>query len=525
MTEMPLLTSLQEQAAQVLSEVFGFDHFRSSQADVIAHVLGGQDALVLMPTGGGKSLCYQVPALVLPHVTVVVSPLIALMRQQVADLRALGVAAASLDSTQSADQNRQTEQALRSGEIKLLYVSPERLLLERTLRLLSEVKISLFAIDEAHCVSQWGHDFRPEYQQLAVLAQRWPQVACIALTATATPKTAQDILQGLALPEAQVFQASHDRPNIYYEIVVRDHLRTQLVQFIRQQQARFGVEASGIVYCASRARVERITQWLEQAGIRAQAYHAGLDAQQRIERERAFLTGDVPVMVATVAFGMGIDKPDVRFVAHTDVPRSMEAYFQETGRAGRDGQPSHAWMLWGLEDATRLNHVWPTQDPGFRVAQAQAAGQAMLALCARSECRVQALLAHFDEQIQHCGHCDRCLSLDQSIEVTIYARMVLSAIYRLWRERGERFGAGHISDILQGRFTARVKALQHDTLTVFGVGRDLKATQWRRLMLTMVGRGDLVMDDEGYRTLAMTDQGVRLLKGESQFWMQQRDLS
>jgi len=513
-------------AHKILSKVFGFAAFRDPQHDVIAHVLAGGDALVLMPTGSGKSLCYQIPALALDGTTVVVSPLIALMRQQVDHLCALGVAAASLDSAQSAPENARIEQALLRGEIKLLYVSPERLLMARCIRLLKQIQPSLFAIDEAHCVSQWGHDFRPEYMQLAVLAQIWPAVPRLALTASATQATAQEIVQRLALPRARVFQTSYDRPNIYYQIEAKDDVRRQLTAFVRSRAVVDNVAASGIVYCASRSRVEMVARWLQEAGVCALAYHAGLESDERQRRQRQFIEQPGCVMVATIAFGMGIDKADVRFVAHVDVPRSMEGYFQETGRAGRDGKPATAWMCWGLDDVARSHRIADAaQSDENRSSIQRQAFQEMLGFCGSSTCRRQTLLAHFGESIPVCGHCDNCLAEPQVVDVTTPAQKLLSAIYRLWRERGQRYGASHLIDILRGRLTRRVKELDHHSLSVFGVGKDWSERQWRRLVLQLLGEGVLVMDDEGYRTLALTQASVPVLRSETALLMLASELS
>ena len=514
---------------RILSEVFGFDAFRDPQRDVIAHVMAGGDALVLMPTGSGKSLCYQIPALALEGTAVVVSPLIALMQQQVDHLRARGVAAASLDSTQSAPESARIEQALLRGEIKLLYVSPERLLMPRCIRLLKQIRLSLFAIDEAHCVSHWGHDFRPEYMQLAVLAEIWPGVARLALTASATQATAQEMIERLALPRARVFQTSYDRPNIYYQVQAKDDVRQQLIAFIQSQavvgQAADSTAASGIVYCASRSRVEMVARWLQQAGLCALAYHAGLDSDERQRRQRQFIDQPGCVMVATIAFGMGIDKADVRFVAHVDVPRSMEGYFQETGRAGRDRKPATAWMCWGLDDVARSHRIADTaQEDTHRSSAQRQAFQEMLAFCGSSACRRQTLLAHFGESIGACGHCDNCLAGQQQIDVTIPAQKLLSAIYRLWRERGQRYGASHLIDILRGRLTRRVRELDHHSLSVFGLGQDWSERQWRRLLLQLLGEGVLVMDDEGYRTLALTQASVPVLRSEIRLRMRMTEL-
>lgn len=525
MRDTDLDSCVDESAQNILWQVFGHRHFRHLQQEVIAHVVNGEDALVLMPTGGGKSLCYQIPALVRSGVAVVVSPLIALMRQQVESLRSMGIEAASLDSLQSVQAIAQTERALSRGQIKLLYVSPERLSSQRLLDLLRRVPVSLFAIDEAHCVSQWGHDFRPEYMALSVLGRLWPDVPRLALTASATQETAREILARLEMPGARVFQTSFDRPNLDYQIVVKDDVRRQLTAFIRARQTAAGQPESGIVYCASRARTDQVAGWLQEAGFMALSYHAGLDHEQRLSRQKHFIEQPGCIMVATIAFGMGVDKPDVRFVAHVDVPRSMEGYFQETGRAGRDGDQAVAWMCWGLDDVARA-HRWPDMQASEQRIKVQLqAYEEMLAFCASRTCRRQTLLAHFGETIAPCGHCDNCQVSETLVDVTIPAQKLLSAIYRLWRERDQRFGAGHVIDILRGKMTSRVEQLDHQSLSVFGIGRDWTDKQWRRLLLQLLGERLLVMDDEGYRTLALTPSSVAVLRSERRLHMRASDLA
>ena len=523
-----VVTPVQEDPAyRVLSRVFGHAAFRGPQQMVIDHVIAGSDALVLMPTGGGKSLCYQIPAWILEGLTVVVSPLLALMHQQVEHLRQLGVRAASLDSTQSGQDNFQTEQALLNGDLKILYVSPERLSSPRLLGLLDRVRLALFAIDEAHCVSQWGHDFRPEYMALSLLGTRWPDVPRLALTATATEATAQEIVSRLALRQARVFRTSFDRVNLDYQIVAKDDVRRQLVRFIQRMNQAEQCPASGIVYCASRARTEQVARWLQDAGFMALAYHAGLDNAERRLRQQQFIEQSGCIMVATIAFGMGIDKPDVRFVAHIDVPRSMEGYFQETGRAGRDARPAVAWMCWGLDDmarATRLSEFQQGQPSAQRLLVQKQAFDEMLAFCASSACRRQTLLAHFGEFITPCGHCDNCQADPPDMDVTIPAQKLLSTVYRLWRERDQRFGASHLIDILRGRLTRRVRELDHQSLSVFGIGQDWSERQWRRLLLQLVAERFLVMDDEGYRTLALTESSVAILKSQRRLSMRAAEL-
>lgn len=495
-----------------LQQVFGYDVFRGNQQAIVEHVVGGGDALVLMPTGGGKSLCYQIPALVRDGVGVVVSPLIALMQDQVDALLELGVRAAFLNSTLDWREARQVELAFQSGQIDVLYVAPERLLTERCLDMLSRGKIALFAIDEAHCVSQWGHDFRPEYLGLSVLAERWPDVPRLALTATATTATRHEIVQRLGLDNAQQFISSFDRPNICYRIVEKNDVRRQLLRFIQNEHAG----DCGVVYALSRAKVEETADFLCEHGIQALPYHAGLSASRRAENQSRFLREDGIVMVATIAFGMGIDKPDVRFVAHIDMPKSVEGYYQETGRAGRDGAPATAWLAYGLQDVMQQRRMIDESpgEEGFKRRLGQQL-DAMLGLCETVNCRRQRLLAYFDQQIEPCGNCDTCLEPPQAWDGTIAAQKMLSAVYRLWRERGQRFGGGHLIDILRGKPTERVRQNQHDTLSVFGVGADLSEQAWRGVLRQLLAMNILAVDHEGYGTLALTDASRPVLKGET----------
>lgn len=495
-----------------LQQVFGYDAFRGNQQAIVEHVVGGGDALVLMPTGGGKSLCYQIPALVRDGVGVVVSPLIALMQDQVDALLELGVRAAFLNSTLDWREARQVELAFQSGQIDVLYVAPERLLTERCLDMLSRGKIALFAIDEAHCVSQWGHDFRPEYLGLSVLAERWPNVPRLALTATATTATRHEIVQRLGLDTAEQFISSFDRPNICYRIVEKNDVRRQLLRFIQNEHAG----DCGVVYALSRAKVEETADFLCEHGIQALPYHAGLSASRRAENQSRFLREDGIVMVATIAFGMGIDKPDVRFVAHIDMPKSVEGYYQETGRAGRDGAPATAWLAYGLQDVMQQRRMIDESpgEEGFKRRLGQQL-DAMLGLCETVNCRRQRLLAYFDQQIEPCGNCDTCLEPPQAWDGTIAAQKMLSAVYRLWRERGQRFGGGHLIDILRGKPTERVRQNQHDTLSVFGVGADLSEQAWRGVLRQLLAMNILAVDHEGYGTLALTDASRPVLKGET----------
>ncbi|CAM3468374.1 DNA helicase RecQ [Bordetella sputigena] len=503
-------------ALEVLRRVFGYESFRGEQQAIVDHVIQGGDALVLMPTGGGKSLCYQVPALVREGTGVVVSPLIALMQDQVDALTELGVRAAFLNSTQDWRVAREVERAFLDGELDLLYVAPERLLTDRCLDLLDRGRIALFAIDEAHCVSQWGHDFRPEYMGLSLLHERWPQVPRIALTATATAATRAEIAQRLALDEARHFVASFDRPNIRYRIVEKNEVRKQLLDLISNEHAG----DSGVVYCLSRARVEETAEFLCNNGVQALPYHAGLGATVRAANQSRFLREDGIVMVATIAFGMGIDKPDVRFVAHIDLPKSVEGYYQETGRAGRDGLPATAWLAYGLQDVVQQRRMID-ESPGDDVFKRRLGQQldAMLGLCETVECRRVRLLAYFGQQIGPCGNCDVCLDPPQAWDGTVAAQKVLSAVYRLWKERGQRYGAGHIIDILRGKTTDRVNQYGHQTLSVFGVGADLSDSAWRGVLRQLLAQGLLTVDHEGYGTLALTEASRAVLKGERQLML------
>lgn len=498
-------------AARVLARVFGYEAFRGDQQAIVEHVIGGGDALVLMPTGGGKSLCYQVPALVRAGVGIVVSPLIALMQDQVDALTELGVRAAFLNSTQDWQDSREVEQAFLAGELDLLYVAPERLLTERCLQLLGRGKLALFAIDEAHCVSQWGHDFRPEYLGLSMLHERWPEVPRLALTATATDVTRSEIAERLALHDAQHFVASFDRPNIRYHIVEKQEVRKQLLQLLRQEHAG----DAGIVYCLSRNKVDETAAFLCEQGIEALPYHAGLGAALRAKNQSRFLREDGIVMVATIAFGMGIDKPDVRFVAHIDLPKSVEGYYQETGRAGRDGLPATAWLAYGLQDVVQQRRMIDESsgDDAFR-RRLGSQLDAMLGLCETITCRRERLLQYFGQSMSACGNCDNCLTPPQAWDGTVAAQKMLSTIYRLWKERGQRYGAGHLIDILRGKQTPRVLEHGHSALTVFGIGQDLSEQAWRSVLRQLLAHSLLMVDQEGYGTLALTDQSRAILKGE-----------
>jgi len=494
-------------ATEVLERIFGYDSFRGAQQEIIEHVIGGGDALVLMPTGGGKSLCYQVPALVRPGTGVVISPLIALMQDQVDALRALGVRAGFLNSTQDGGERRRVEAAFLAGQLDVLYLAPERLRTESALRLLDRGAISLFAIDEAHCVSQWGHDFRPDYLGLSDLHERWPGVPRIALTATATAATRAEIATRLNLVDARHFVASFDRPNIRYRIEPKAEPARQLLDLLRTEHPG----DAGIVYCLSRASVEKTASMLTGNGIPALPYHAGLDAAIRSANQSRFLREDGLVMVATIAFGMGIDKPDVRFVAHLDLPKSVEGYYQETGRAGRDGLPATAWLAYGLQDVVQQRKMIDTSDGDLAHRRRQSAHlDAMLALCEAAGCRRARLLAYFGEDTGPCGNCDTCLSPPQTWDGTVAAQKVLSAVYRLKHERGQKFGAGHVIDILVGKKTQRVIDQDHASLKVFGKGDELSDGEWRGVVRQLLAQGLLAVEGD-YGTLTLTPASSEVL--------------
>jgi ATP-dependent DNA helicase RecQ len=498
---------LTDEAARVLRRVFGYDTFRGNQREIIDHVVGGGDALVLMPTGGGKSLCYQIPALVRDGVAVVISPLIALMQDQVDALTTLGVRAGFLNSTQDLDERRRMESAFLAGEIDLLYLAPEALRSEYTLRLLDRGTIALFAIDEAHCVAQWGHDFRPDYLALSMLHERWPDVPRIALTATATTATRAEIATRLNLRDARHFVASFDRPNIQYRIVPKREPRRQLLELLRDEHPG----DAGIVYCLSRASVDKTAEFLTQNGIAALPYHAGLDAGTRAANQQRFLRSDGLVMVATIAFGMGIDKPDVRFVAHLDLPKSVEGYYQETGRAGRDGLPSTAWLAYGLADVVQQRKMIDSSDGDLARRRVLAAHlDAMLALCETVQCRRVQLLAYFGQQGADCGNCDTCLDPPESWDGTVAAQKLLSTVLRLQRERNQKFGAGQSIDILLGRQTEKVVAHRHDQLSVFGIGTELTEVQWRGVVRQLLAQGLLAVEGD-YGTLVLTEASAEVL--------------
>jgi len=496
-------------ALNVLRDVFGYPAFRGEQAEIIDHVAGGGDALVLMPTGGGKSLCYQIPALLRTGCAVVVSPLIALMQDQVDALTQLGVKAACLNSTLDWSEAQAVEQAIFSGNLDLVYIAPERLLLDRTLAMLDALseagKLALFAIDEAHCVSQWGHDFRPEYLQLSALHERYPAVPRIALTATADQATRNEILQRLGLGEARVFLSSFDRPNIRYTVVEKDNARKQLLTFLTGRQGQ-----AGIVYCLSRKKVEETAEWLSAQGYPALPYHAGLPAPERAANQRRFLREEGLIMCATIAFGMGIDKPDVRFVAHLDLPKSIEAYYQETGRAGRDGEPSEAWMAYGMQDVA-LQHARIAESgaaEGQKILESQRL-TALLAYCEAPRCRRQVLLNYFGEERQPCGNCDVCENPPELWDGTQAAQKALSAIFRT----GMRFGVTHLTDVLRGKATDKVKQWNHEQLPTFGVGSDLDDHAWKSVFRQLAAAGLVHVDMAEHGALQLTEAAREVLKG------------
>ncbi len=493
----------------ILRQVFGYEHFRGRQGDIIEAVNAGRNALVLMPTGGGKSLCYQIPALLRPGTAVVVSPLIALMRDQVEALRHNGVAAAVLNSSLDAATRFETERRLLAGELDLVYMAPESLLRESTLSWLERIELALFAIDEAHCVSQWGHDFRPEYLQLAELAKRFPQVPRIALTATADERTRQEIRARLLADGCELFIDSFDRPNIRYRVGLKNNARQQLLDFIQREHP----DHSGIVYCFSRKRCEETAAWLHGQGLKALPYHAGLDAATRQLHQDRFIREDGLIICATIAFGMGIDKPDVRFVAHLDLPKSMESYYQETGRAGRDGLPADAWMVYGLSDILQIRQLLANSTaPQSQQRLERERLEALLTYCEAASCRRPALLNYFDEDHPgQCGNCDNCLNPPETWDATEAARKVLSCVYRT----GQRFGAGHVIDVLMGRETDRIANLGHADLSTFGIGQDLDKKTWHSVIRQLLAHGHLQPDPEGHGGLQLGPDCRCLLRGET----------
>jgi ATP-dependent DNA helicase RecQ len=507
-------TEISARAVDLLQTVFGYPAFREQQGDIVQHVAGGGDALVLMPTGGGKSLCYQIPALLRDGVGVVVSPLIALMQDQVDALAEVGVRAAFLNSTQTFEESMRIERLVRTGEIDLVYVAPERLMTARCLDLFEASKIALFAIDEAHCVSQWGHDFRPEYIKLSILHERFPQVPRIALTATADHQTRAEIALRLQLGDARQFVSSFDRPNIRYQIVEKGNGRKQLLDFIT---AEHGGDA-GIVYCLSRKKVEETAEFLNENGIRALPYHAGMDHPKRSANQARFLREENIVMVATIAFGMGIDKPDVRFVCHLDLPKSIEGYYQETGRAGRDGQPASAWMAYGLQDVVlqrRMIDESEADETFKRVLSMKL--DAMLGLCETLSCRRTRLLDYFGERSAPCGNCDTCLIPPVSFDGTVPVQKLLSAIYRV----DQRFAAGHVIDVLRGVESERIRQWHHNALSVFGIGSERAEAEWRAILRQVIALGLVTVDHEVYSSLKLTDAARPVLKGGQKVQLRQ----
>jgi len=502
--------ALNKKPIEILKAVFGYDSFRGQQQEVIEQLLAGQDALVLMPTGGGKSLCYQIPALIRPGVGIVISPLIALMQDQVSALLQLGVKAAFLNSTLSTEEARSIEQQLLNNELDLLYIAPERLTSARTGALFARIQIALFAIDEAHCVSQWGHDFRSDYLQLSMLHEQFPRIPRIALTATADEKTRQEIILRLQLEQAPLYLSGFDRPNIRYRIVQKQNARLQLMDFIQAEHAG----DSGIVYCLSRKKVDETAEWLRTKGVNALAYHAGMPSDLRAQHQHRFLMEDGLVIVATIAFGMGIDKPNVRFVAHLDLPKSVEAYYQETGRGGRDGLPANAWMAYGLQDVITLRRMLADSnaDEAHKRLELHKL-DAMLALCEQVHCRRQALLHYFGDHLeQPCNNCDTCLETVETWDGTLVAQQALSCIYRT----GQRFGVGYLIEVLRGKATERIVGFGHDKQSTFGIGKALDEQQWSSVFRQLVARGLVAVNFDHFGVLQLTDACRPILRGEQQ---------
>ena len=501
-------------AHHLLKHTFGYLSFRGNQEAVIETLINGQDAMVLMPTGGGKSLCYQIPGLVREGLAIVVSPLIALMQDQVAALQQLGIEASFLNSTQSREDQNMVMRRIHDGSLQVLYVAPERLLLESTLNRLMAAEVSLIAIDEAHCVSQWGHDFRVDYLGLHVLRQAFPNVPRVALTATADERTRAEIIDRLALNQPETFVSSFDRPNIRYIVQEKGEVKSQLLAFLQSHK-----NEAGVVYCMTRNRVDGIAAWLQGKGVNALPYHAGLSAEQRLENQQRFLREDAVVMVATVAFGMGIDKPDVRFVAHLDLPKSLEAYYQETGRAGRDGQPSEAWMVYGLQDVVRISKMVDdsnANDNQKRIEKTKISN--LLGWCEINTCRRRALLRYFGEQVDEaCGNCDVCLNPPRTWNATEACQKLLSNIYRT----GQRFGSGHVIDVLRGKDTQRIQQYGHHKLSTYGIGSDLNDKQWRSIIRQLLVQNFVLVNESQYGALQLTEKARGLLRGDLKIFLRE----
>lgn len=499
---------------EILKKTFGYDNFRGQQQEIIEHVIAGNNSFVMMPTGGGKSLCYQIPALVLDGVAIVISPLIALMQDQVSALQQSGVRAAAINSSMTYNQIDNVQNLLRQNQLDLLYVAPERLLKPDFFESLKELKIALFAIDEAHCVSQWGHDFRPVYVELAILAKEFPKIPRIALTATADVPTKKDILQKLGLQNSKIFSAGFDRPNINYTIILRQNIKTQLKEFIQKNHQN----DSGIIYCVSRRKVEETAQWLKEEGFKTLPYHAGMSAKTRKNNLDYFILQDGVIMVATIAFGMGIDKPDVRFVAHLDLPRNIESYYQETGRAGRDGLPANAWMAYGLRDiATQRNFIEESQAPDNQKRIEIQKLNSLLGLCETTNCRRQVLLEYFGDSCEPCGNCDTCLNKPESFDATIAAQKALSCVYRT----GQIFGVSYVIDVLCGKDDQRIKNFGHDKLSVFNIGNEFSKVQWNSIFRQLVALNFLKVDIAGHGGLQITQNGRDFLREKYQVNMRQ----
>ena len=506
-----------QKALEILNSLYGYDSFRGHQADIIEHVAEGNNALVLMPTGGGKSLCYQIPSLLRDGVGIIISPLIALMQDQVGAMQQLGVKAAFLNSSLSRSEQNDIEQQLMAGQLDLLYIAPERLIQPYVLDMLGRCRLALFAIDEAHCVSQWGHDFRSDYLALSLLAERFSAIPRIALTATADIRTRKEIIERLSLDGAKAYISGFDRPNIRYAIANKTTPKKQLLAFLQHRKSE-----AGIVYCLSRKKVEDTAEWLSQQGYNALPYHAGLPSQLRQTHQNRFLREDGVIIVATIAFGMGIDKPDVRFVAHLDLPKSIEAYYQETGRAGRDGQPADAWMVYGLQDVVRLQQMAQGSDGSEQFKRAERHKlDAMLGLCEVTSCRRKVLLSYFaDEAPNQCGNCDNCQMPPETWDGTEAAQKVLSCVYRT----GQRFGLVHVIDVLQGKENEKVLQHGHEKLSTFGIGSDTHEAQWRSVIRQLVVRGLLRVDLEGYSALQLTDLCRPVLKGEQELHLRKEEV-